>query len=31
MSFSAGPFEQAGLSMSVTQTSTDAIEVNWFV
>jgi hypothetical protein len=30
-SFAGGPFEQAGLSLSVTQTSAEAIEINWFV
>ena len=30
-SFGGGPFEQAGLSLSVTQTSAEPIEINWFV
>jgi hypothetical protein len=30
-SIAGGPFEPAGLSLSVTQTSTEAIEINWFV
>ncbi|MCW3027895.1 MAG: hypothetical protein JWN81_1106 [Solirubrobacterales bacterium] len=30
-SIAGGPFEQAGLSLSVTQTSAEAIEINWFV
>jgi phospholipase C len=30
-SFAGGPFEQAGLSLAITQTSAEAIEVDWFV
>jgi hypothetical protein len=30
-SLAGGPFEPAGLSLSVTRTSAEAIEINWFV
>jgi hypothetical protein len=30
VSLAGGPFEQAGLSLAVTRTNAEAIEINWF-